>query len=71
MSSPVEQQAQEILQAPLDLFRRTDGGVGYAKFRHTHLPKWIEDAANGDKDAAELVKVVERFSKLCDFMMRK
>lgn len=63
-----ELKARELLEAPEDLFCGDDS-TGFYKLRDQMLPIWIQRRDEGDVQAAELLQMVERFSRLCKLMM--
>jgi hypothetical protein len=70
MATPHEE-AGALLQPILDLMGGTDGGVGFAKLRHDFLPEMLKQADGGNYTAEEFIKMVQRFSKLCELLMEK
>jgi hypothetical protein len=53
----------------LDTFTGADGGVRFTKF-FTGYNEFKRRAENGDKDAQEIILLVQRFSKLIDVFAR-
>lgn len=73
MSSPSSNEhaeAGELLQPILDVFSGVDGGVAFARLRHSFLPDMLAAQAE-DPTAVEFVLMVRRFSKLCLIMQEK
>ena len=68
--SPYEVEAKKILDPILDVFGGADGGIALSKLRHSMLPSMLEKFED-DKAAAEFVRAVEKFSFLCDVLLKK
>lgn len=51
------------LQYLTDVFSGADGGIAFIKLR-TCIDIFKERAAEGDKDAAEIIEVMRRFCRL-------
>lgn len=52
----------------LNVFGGADGGVAFARLRHTFLPEMY---ANESLEAERLVVMVKQFSRLCELMLKK
>lgn len=63
--------AGELLQPILEVMGGTDGGVAFARLRHSFLPSMLEAAEKGAPLTVEFVTMVTQFSKLCSTMLEK
>lgn len=68
MTQP-EDESKVLLDPMLDLFSGADGGVAFAKLRHSFLPDML--SKRGDENVDEFLTMVERFSRLCTLMLEK
>lgn len=61
-------EAGKTLEPILTLFGGADGGVAFVRLRHSFLPSMYSQFED-NAQAAELIRVVEKFSKLCEVML--
>jgi hypothetical protein len=67
MSTPHEE-AGDLLQPMLDLFGGAEGGVAFARLRHSFLPDMLAQRGT-NQNVDEFLASVERMNRLCRLMM--
>ena len=68
MNERIRNEIQEDLDPILDLFAGADGGVSFAKLRHSLLPEIYKRETESE---IEIVKIVKQFSRLCEHMLQE
>jgi hypothetical protein len=64
----MNKEIQEDIQPIVDLFTGSDGGAGFAKFRHKFCP---DVYAQNTPEAREFKLMMKRMAKLAKLMMTK
>ena len=62
-----QEKAKKLLDPILSVFAGEDGGIAFAKMRHTVLPEILEK--EGNQKADDFILMVTQFSRFCEMML--
>lgn len=62
--------AKDVISPILDVFGGADGGVAFATLQHQVLPQLYLQSGLGDPNVDGVLQAVERFSRLCDALLK-
>lgn len=66
----IDEQAKSVLDPILDVMSGADGGVAFAKLRHSFIPQILESAC-ADQNAEDILRAFKVVARACEIMQGK